>query len=313
MSAPPLLPTIEDPDAPGAMRLGDDTFAPAIRAISKRHLLDLSGAVRARTGSSPVFLTERLALKLVPPKWAPELDREFDALAHIEGKLTVRTPEVVALGGMEGWRYLVTRRLAGLSLRELGDTLSQRERVSLAEDVGAALSALHRLPSEHLWTLTTDWQRFTEERAAACVDFQRRHGLGDAAIGAIPAVLAEGAPLVPDARRALMHADLHHEHVMLEQRDGAWRLSGLLDLGDAVVGHPDYELITPAFFVVGASREARAAFFDAMGFRCDERASRRLMAWSVMHRFNALARFVTAPHDEGVFEVLRERYWPVLA
>ncbi len=295
------------------MRLDDALFAPALAVIAQRHALDLSGAARCRYGSSPVFLTERLAIKLVPPQWAPELERESVALTLIEGRLPVETPAVVALGGLEGWRYLVTRRVSGVSLRDLRDQLSPRERVTLAGDVGASLAALHRLPCDDLPTLTVDWPRFAEARVAACVDFQRRHGLGDAAVEAIPAVLAAGAPLVPDARRALLHADLHHEHVMLTQRDGAWTLSGLLDLGDAVVGHPDYELVTPAFFVVDASTEARAAFFDALGFRCDERASRRMLAWSVLHRFNALARFITAPHDERVFEQLRALHWPVLA
>lgn len=309
----PLLPLIADPDAPGAMRLDDARFAPALAVIARRHALDLSGAARCRYGSSPVFLTERLAVKLVPPQWAPELERESVALARIEGRLPVETPAVVAVGGLEGWRYLVTRRLGGVSLRDLRDTLSPRERVALAGDVGASLAALHRLPCDDLPTLTVDWPRFAEARVAACMDFQRRHGLGEAAVEAIPAVLAGGAPLVPDARRALLHADLHHEHVMLTQRDGTWTLSGLLDLGDAVVGHPDYELVTPAFFVVDASTGARAAFFDAVGFRCDERASRRLMAWSVLHRFNALSRYLTAPHDAQVFESLRARYWPVLA
>lgn len=214
---------------------------------------------------------------------------------------------------MEGWRYLVTRRLPGASLRDLGGSLSQRERVALAEDAGAALSTLHRLRCDHLVSLTVDWHRYAAERVAASADFQRRRGLSEAAVEAIPSVLAAGDPLVPDDRRALLHADLHHEHVMLEQRGGAWALSGIIDLGDAVVGHPDYELVTPAFFVVDTSREARAAFFDAMGFRCDERASRRMMAWSVMHRFNALSRYAPAPHDERLFDSLRARYWPVLA
>jgi hypothetical protein len=50
-----------------------------------------------------------------------------------------------------------------------------------------------------------------------------------------------------------------------------------------------------------------------MGFRCDERASRRLMAWSVMHRFNALSRYLPAPYGADALEHLRARYWPVFA
>ncbi len=308
-----LLPHIPDVDAPGALRLDDAVFAPALGVIAARHALDLDGVARSARGSSPVFLTSRHAVKLVPPQWREELVRERDATTALDGRLPVRTPAVVATGTLDDWSYLVTTRLPGVALRELGDALSLREQVALAEAVGATLAALHATPFDLAPSLAAPWEPFVDARIEACAGFQRRHGLDAAAVEAVPAVVAAGAPLDVDGRRALLHADLHHEHVLLERRDGAWTLTGVLDLGDAVVGHPEYDLVTPAFFVVGPAREARAAFFDAAGLRCDERASRRMMAWSVLHRFNALARFVHAPHGAGVFEALRARYWPVTA
>lgn len=305
------LPHVADPDAPGALKLADAAFAPALAELARRHGLDLAGAARSPTGSSPVFLTASLAVKLVPPKWAPELAREVVATARVHGRLPVRTPAVVADGALEGWRYLVTERLPGTSARDLLPTLTDRERVDLGRAVGETIAALHRVFCDDLPELAADWDAFARERAAACGAFQRRHGFEDEALAALPALLEDGAPLVPDGRRALLHADLHHEHVLLERRAGAWALSGVIDFGDAVVGHPEYELVTPVFLVVGPHPEALGALFDAAGFACDERASRRLMAWSAMHRFNALSRYLPAPRGPDALETLRRRYWPV--
>ena len=43
------------------------------------------------------------------------------------------------------------------------------------------------------------------------------------------------------------------------------------------------------------------------------RTSRVVMAWSVMHRFNALSRYLPAPRGADALERIRARYWPVLA
>jgi hygromycin-B 7''-O-kinase len=307
-----ILPDIADPDAPGAMRLEDEAFADALTVVSARHALDLRGAARVGDGSSPVFLTDRYAVKFVPPPWVPELDREIVALARVHGRLPVRTPSVVATDTLDAWRYLVSDRLPGIAFRDARPTLTAADEVSIARAVGESLAALHRVPCDDLASLTVDWRAFAAERAAACVAFQRKHGLDEAAAAAIPALLDDAGPLVPDARRVLLHADLHHEHVLLERRGERWVYTGMIDFGDAVVAHPDYELVTPMFFVVAERREAQRAFFDAMGFRCDAQASKRLMAWSAMHRFNALARYVGGPHDASTLEALRGRFWPVI-
>ena len=145
-----VLPHIPDPDAPGAMRLDDDVLAAALKVVAARHGLDLAGAARMPYGSSPVLATDVLAVKIVPPKWVPELERETVALERVHGRLPVRTPEVIATGALDDWRYLVSDRLHGTPARDLLPTLTDRERVVLAEALGEALTALHRVPCEAL-------------------------------------------------------------------------------------------------------------------------------------------------------------------
>jgi hygromycin-B 7''-O-kinase len=183
--------------------------------------------------------------------------------------------------------------------------------VSIARQTGELLAALHTVPCHDLPLLALDWPTFALERASACVSFQRERHLAAAAVEKLPSLLDDGAPLVPDARRALLHADLHHEHVLLEAHGNDWRITGMIDFGDAVVGHPEYDLIAPVFFVAGDDHARLHALFEGAGFRCNEAASRRMMAWSAMHRFNALARFLPPEHGAEAIESLRARYWPV--
>lgn len=309
----PLLPPVADAPAWDALRVPDAVYAAAVAAVGARHGFDVSHSARSPRGTSPVFLTDDRAVKLIPPPWAHELAREVAALERVHNRLPARTPAVLATGALDDWRYLVTERLPGVSLREVAQTLSPAARVAVAAQTGEVLAALHAVPCDGLAALTPDWNSFADERAAACVAFQRQYRLAEAAVAEIPAMLARAAPWVPDDRRALLHADLHHEHVLLTPRGDTWNVTGVIDFGDVVVGHPEYDLVTPVFFVARDDRDALRALFAGAGFRCDEAASRRMMAWSTMHRYNALARFLPADHGADALEALRARYWPVTA
>ncbi len=56
--------------------------------------------------------------------------------------------------------------------------------------------------------------------------------------GQAPALRALGPPV-------LIHADLTAEHVMLVEERGRWRLSGVLDLADAMTAAAELDLVAP--------------------------------------------------------------------
>jgi hygromycin-B 7''-O-kinase len=290
----------------------EPAFASALGVIRARHGLTSETVSRAETGSSPVFLLDDCAVKLVPPQWRMEFDREVLALEAAHDKLTVRTPAVRATGTIDAWTYMVTERCAGVSMKVAGPSMDAGARRRVSAQVGEALASLHGVSTRGLDALRCDWREFARARIAAVQGFQRRTGLHESAVERIAAVLEEAAPLIVDDRRALLHGDLHHEHALVERDGDRWNLVGVIDFGDAVIGHPEYDLVTPAFFVAGPDRGALLAMFDAMGFVCDERSSRRLAAWSALHQYNALARFLPANHRADALDELRARYWPTV-
>lgn len=66
--------------------------------------------------------------------------------------------------------------------------------------------------------------------------------------------------------RCLVHYDLTSDHLLVDAAD---RLSGIIDFGDAIIGHPSDEL--PALFAIGlqCDDERIALFCDAYHAACD--------------------------------------------
>lgn len=288
----------------------EPALAAALEVIRARHGIASASVERCGTGSSPVYLLDDCVVKIVPPQWRREFDREVAAMAAVHGATSVRTPELRATGTIDAWTYMVSERLAGVSLKEVAAVIDADGRARVSAQVGEALASLHHISTRGLDVLACDWDEFTRARVAAAPDFQRRTGLAASAVERVDSALKEGAPLVPDDRRALVHGDLHHEHALVARDGDQWNLVAIIDFGDAMIAHPEYDLVTPAFFVAGPNRAALFALFDAMGFVCDERGSRRLTAWSTLHQYNALARFLPADHGADALDVVRERYWP---
>ena len=188
------------------------------------------------------------------------------------------------------WPFLVFEEAPGvpLALVELGE----RERLVLAEDVGAFLRRLHRVPPP---TGTWDRYRTVLERRKRQVphDDHVRHGwLAPHLLDAIPAYLAR----YPDETRfdvseppVFVHADLHHDHLFLDPATG--HLQAVIDWGDVLEGDRWYDfgaLVTGSFH---GDRAMIDACYDAYGERPDPGVQ---LARMLLHGFDL---FDTVPDE----------------
>jgi hygromycin-B 7''-O-kinase len=306
-----VLPPVSDVETYRALHKRNDRWGEALRAIADRHRLDISACERTASGGNIAFFAGPHVIKLFAPIWLDEQRREQEALAIAGGRLSVAVPSLVADGEIDDWAYLVVERLPGREIGHAWPLLEPRDKLHLAEALGALLAELHALPPPAGGALAIDWPAFVEERIAGAVAFQRRCGVSEALLERVPQWLADAAPLVPDARRSLLHGDVNHQQVLIAERRGRLELSGLFDFGDSIVGHPDYELISPIFLITKGEPGLSTALLHGYGIALDEHRSRRLMAWSVLHQFNDLTRYIPGPGDAGSLELLRQRYWPV--
>jgi hygromycin-B 7''-O-kinase len=114
---PALLPALHDVAEYARARPRSELWIPALRAICARHGLARGPLEQfLPLGTHVVFAAGRdHVVKLFAPFWGRDFAVE-SACARAVRDLGVAVPEVVAAGELEGWPYLVLRRLSGVRL-----------------------------------------------------------------------------------------------------------------------------------------------------------------------------------------------------
>src|SRR2546423_325899 len=78
---------------------------------------------------------------------------------------------------------------------------------------------------------------------------------------------AAAAPLYrPDFRPAIVTGDIHGAHLLVDDRSGRWRLSGLFDFDDAQVGHGEYDLAAAGLLIFSGQASRLRSFLRGYGY-----------------------------------------------
>jgi hygromycin-B 7''-O-kinase len=254
-----------------------------VRAIAERH--GLSGDLaREGLGTNVVFAVgaDRL-VKLFPPLWAGEIAVERAGLLHVAGRLGVPTPEVAGEGELEGWPYLVLTRVAGVPLARAWGALGASARERVARRAGELVAEHHRLPlpAADSEIPAPPWPAFVRAQTkAACARLAADPRLR-AWADALPAFVESLRAELDSAPRAFLNADVTEEHLFVAP-DERGTIVGLVDLADAMVGAPEYDLVSLAPFLLGAGTNLFAAFVSASGLHP---TPERLFALALLHRY----------------------------
>jgi len=289
---------------------GDDSAA-IVDAIRRELSLGV-GLKRFASGSVPVFAAgDEHVVKLFPLTERSFFDAERAALTRIDGRLSIPTPRAIAAGERDQWLYVVMTRLFGCSLAEAWQTIETHDRIQLMREVGAALAELHAIATDEPAPLAVDWPQFMDAQRASCRDRQLARGLGAPWVDAVDDFLARWTP-GDDGARVLLHTEVMREHLLVERREGAWRISGLIDFEPAMLGAPEYELAAVGIFLTCAEPGLLRAFLDAYGAEVDDELPLRIMAYALLHRYSNLSWYLErlpVPDDVADLESLARRWF----
>jgi len=267
---------------------------------------------RFASGSVPVFAVgDEHVVKLFPPEEGSFFDTERAALTHIDGLLPIPTPRVIAAGERGQWHYIVMTRMLGISLAEAWPTIEIHDRFQLMREMGAALAALHATATDELAPLAVDWPRFMDAQRVSCRDRQLARGLGTPWVDAVEDFLARWAPS-DNGRRVLLHTEVMREHILVQRRDGAWRIGGLIDFEPAMLGAPGYELAAVGIFLTCAEPGLLGTLLEAYGAEVDDELPLRTMAYALLHRYSNLRWYLErlpVPDEAGDLESLARRWF----
>jgi hygromycin-B 7''-O-kinase len=264
-----------------------------VTAICARHDLDANNLERQPAGTHVVFRTGSHIIKLYAPFWLEDFAAERAALQPLRG---LPTPELVAQGEIEGWPYLVMTVVPGTPAEEIWPDLTGRERIDIAQQLGELMRRLHR--QRPVAELALDWDVFLGERISGAEEF---HAAIEPWHGWIRERLTDFHE--PPFSPVLLHADITADHVLLSRTAQEWRITGLIDFGDAMMGHPFYEFIAPLAFYCFGDPPVSRALLEGYGLDLTPEVTDRLTTYCLLHKFGRIGVFLArhAVEDGAAF------------
>jgi hygromycin-B 7''-O-kinase len=279
-----MLPQVNTDEERDAVVPDEAIMRPAAADLAAR--LGLGGAplIRYAAGSQPVYAvgTDHV-LKLFPGADAADAVTEARVLAHLRGRLPVRTPELHGRGAYEnGWSYVLMGRLRGEDLSLAWPRIPEADRQRIVTEAGGMLAALHALdPAPLAGSLGPgDWSAFLARQRAGAVERQRSRGLPEEWVARLPGFL-DSVALPADPPRVLLHTEVMRQHLVVDPQ--TWRLTGLLDFEPAMIGDPAYDLVGVGLFLTRGEPGLMARFQRAYGSTFDPRL---LLAYALLHVYS---------------------------
>lgn len=274
------------------MPQNEPEYVVAIEAICRRHGLPAEDLRKYPTGTSAVFAVGSThVVKLFESTDVEAAETEQAVLNHLQGRLAVPTPTVMAAGDWDGGRYIVMDQLRGRSLADSWSGLPPAERVSLMNRLGKVVAGLHALPTP-VAPNGPDWPSFVLRQAEQCVEQQRSRGLPEPWLRQIPDFIArQDLAAVARATPVLLHTEMMREHVLVETSGGETVLSGLFDFEPARLGAPEYELASVGVFLAAAEPGLLRSFLLGYGHdesRLTEELQERILLHTLLHRYSSL-------------------------
>lgn len=275
------------------LKQNSNTFKHVVREILVRHHLPLSPLTSFSEGSNIVFSYEdRLVIKLYPPFHQDQFKSERLILKALEGNLSVKTPALKGEGEIAGWPYIIMTQLEGTLLETLWDTLDHHNKLIIMDELGSLIREVHSLPTQGLKSIDCHWKMFIENQIKACLDNHRIKNLPLWFLQQIPSYIETlKAALLEIEKPVILTGEYTPMNFLVTHFDGVWHISGLIDFGDAMLGHPKYDLLGPGAFLIQGNKDLLKAFLKAYGFSPHELnadLSRHLMALILLHKYSNL-------------------------
>jgi hygromycin-B 7''-O-kinase len=292
---PPLLPVITTWAEWGRMFTNVAQWTAAVREICRRHNLPVQHVEAGYPGTNAVFVVDDAYVVKIYAPFCPEdfdLERELYALLGANPRLPV--PQLIAQGILEDqirWPYIIIDFKPGAPIREVRARIPDHSLQRIAAELGEMVRVLHRTPIEPLTSLPhtqTSWQQFVRQRQVEVAEAALWEGiLPEPVVAEIPEFLASVLDDDAAVPLALLNGDLTEDHVLLEQRNGKWHISALIDFGDALVGTRDYEWIALWFSALDRNYEELTAFMAAYDshLKLNDAFFTRAMAFTFLHEF----------------------------
>jgi hygromycin-B 7''-O-kinase len=313
------LPDVKNIEAFDAWRAEPSQCLPAALDIARTHGLPCGDPHVFATGSNLVVaLDDALVLKVFPPLLRHQFVSERASLSQLRGRVGVPIPEIVLEGERDQWLYLAITRLNGIVGTQAWPALPEDQKERILGRIGETIAEVQRVPVGELSRLEPRWDTFIPRQIEGCHARHARLGLPRKYLDGLEAYLRDAAALIPlQAPPVILTGEYGPENFLLSREDSDWRLSGLIDFGDAFTGWREYDLLGPSVFLTaGLPRRVRSLLTGFGYSRADmtPALTRRLMTLALLHRFSDLNRQICIAgwqQQAGDLFELERLLWPM--
>lgn len=269
--------------------------------IIQKHQLPQATLTLFSDGTNIVFAYgDNKVIKIFPPFHQSQFESERLVLKHLDGTLSVKTPSLEHEGELLGWPYLIMSKLEGINLETLWETMSHNNKMVILRELGMLIQEVHALPTDGLESIDCHWQQFLEKQIANCVEQHQIKGLSTALVQQIPTYLSSIKDVLPAIKKpVILTGEYTPMNFLVEQVDGIWHISGLIDFGDAMLGLPEYDLLGPGAFLIQGDKQLLREFLMSYGYlpnEMTEELSHQLMALMLLHQYSNLNIQVRIPN-----------------
>lgn len=311
-----LLPKIQNPQEYSILYKENTLWDTVIEHIARHR--DLNGSIqRSPLGSHIVYRIGEYWIKLMAPIYAEDMKYEINGLRAIAGKLSVATPVILFEGDIESWKYIVMSHVEGQPVRHIWKDLSPKDKLSLAEQMARIISEIGRCESNSEIQNRFSWNDFIHNQYERIESVHRAKGLPEDWVSGVKGFIQSASLSDFQIQQPiLMHADLTFDHFLISL-DPAPQVSGIIDMADCQVGHPEYEILVPCCFIFKGDKEVLRHFLKSCGFQdsqLNHELSYKFMRWAILHRYCVLQKIFAKEMETceaGDFHQLAEMIFPM--
>lgn len=273
-------------------------------AIAAEHS---SEPLHQRTDGSVLvgLLGTQLVIKLYPPFLRDHFEFERAALVRLDGRLSVRTPTLLASGERDSWPYLVMTQLPGEILTAAWPDMSEAQKCQLLSRLGSLAAEVHALPVGEMAGHAVPWSDFIRAQRARCHAWQQRTGLPDHLLAQFEEFL-QGE--LPEGPAVILTGEYTPMNLLAQDAT----LVGMFDFGDGLVGPREYDWLGPLCFLAAGNAARCNAFMTGYGASLDDARRLALLRLLLLHRYSNLPAQIACPgwQRAGSFEALAALIWP---
>ena len=286
----------------------------AARQICGRHQISFTELNRSENGEHIVFLIDdSFIIKIYKPARRC-FEREKKALEFVGVRTNFKIPEIVQIGEIEGFNYILMTQLSGVTMtRAAWLTLPRNEQLAFVSNLAAGLKSIHTLDAD---SFDCDWSEFVEDRANTFIERQIAHGVNPQVIESLPTFIETNLKLLPKGfPTVFLHGDVHFGNLRLQRSNGDWQISGLFDFADSLCGFHEFDFLAVGLLMIQGQSKLQREFFKAYGYaenELDESLRKRLMLLTVLYECSDLRRYALRLAPEAVnfsFEKLEKAIW----